>query len=793
MGIITLNITKTLKTSDDVSSTSTTPPTLVDTSARRGSSPSSVLAEALAAGGNTTLAAASATTATAATIATATTTVLTTTSAAERPAAAPALVNLSLDDRSFAIVQVLHFFIVLSTLVAELELAAETPLGDVLALERGDVSVDAGAVVLGAVDLHRLVVLAEDQLAVKIGAGLGLGGLAHLDGLGGRDVGQGVAVEQIKRLILVFDDIRVTALPVGALALGACGRALVVGLVVGAFRVAAVESLVQLVVELASLAAILFVTLLASLLGGVLLLLTALLGLADVDDELPVAFRTVLVDEVETELAYHALQDMPDLALEVALVLVAPDDEVGNKRRQARDHEFRGKTDDADLDETQDTLDDLAVVGGQEEIHGLDKVGKSLCAQGPSELVKHTAEGGDGRRDHVGGATNKTSADHGEELLQVGLAGGRVRRHVRDLGVVNGSAVRSLHAVTNLNKKIVSSLSGALVVLLAANDDLAKDGRDEVERGVGDIREEGRQGAQTLSTSRSRHLLSTRQEHLLQLVAACFECQFAGFGLGKTRDQLLRLILFEDDDSSDLEQGRVALAGQNSKHIASEAAQVLQVLLRSSSGDTALEHQVLLAVILNGSNGLIGLDEDLERSANLKTQLDLLVQNVCEKLSEGLVKRLCYIKREIAVARQGCPNLLHKSLKDLDFHSLLRLAVVQHPLEHEFTEGHHLLAEMSKVGVAKVVAEDGEHPRATLLTLGGLSDVQRQYGENSLGTHGADGLSNDFVSLLLALERVTTTELSDGLGDVEHHRACWYLTLSKDSAILAILSSVFSS
>src|SRR5690606_39434931 len=90
----------------------------------------------------------------------------------------------------------------------------------------------------------------EDELAVQIHLGLCLGGLAHLDGPCRRDVGQGGLVEEIERLVVVLENVRLPALLTLLTLPGRCTAGVLVVRLVIFIRVTAVERLIVLILEL---------------------------------------------------------------------------------------------------------------------------------------------------------------------------------------------------------------------------------------------------------------------------------------------------------------------------------------------------------------------------------------------------------------------------------------------------------------------------------------------------------------------------------------------------------------
>ncbi|KAI6764772.1 hypothetical protein HG531_012659 [Fusarium graminearum] len=523
------------------------------------------------------------------------------TTEASTAAAIPSRADPALDCGNIVVVH-LHFviFVVLAASVGELELASTAALGHVLALEGSD-----------------------DELAVEVDLGLGACRLAHLDRLCGRDVGQSLLVEKIQGLIVVLDN-----------------------------------CLIVLVLELALRWAILVIITLLSIvlaLGSILLLLGTLLGLSDVDHQLLVVIGTVLVDVVVTKAADHALENVLYLGLEMALVLVAPNNKAA--------------------------LDDLSVVGGEEKVHGLNQ---------------KSTNGSDGSRNHVGCATGQTSANHGDELLNVGSSSRGVIRHVRNLTVVDSRAASLNHTLSHTNQKIVSCLTRTLVVLLARDNDLAEHGRNEVKRGVGDKGKKGDDCGETLS--------------LHELSVGC-DAEEGVDGL--------------QDRTAALRKSLCVYVEQDGEHVAGKLGKVFEVLLGISAADPALKNKVLF-LLLDISNSLVRLDKSLESSADVQSQLNLLVQKVCQDLRKALVERLGEIQRKVAVTGEDRPDLLNDCLVDLDFHCLLGLSVIDNPLEHEFTKGNHLTLEVSQICVACVIAKNREHPSTTWLTLYGLGKVQRK-------------------------------------------------------------------
>ncbi|CAH0059333.1 unnamed protein product [Clonostachys solani] len=674
--------------------------------------------------------------------------------------------DLVLDSGGLAVVHLFHLVVVLGPAVGELEFPASAALGDVLALEGGDVGPHARA--LRLIDVHGVVlvvaVLAEDELAVEVVLGLGLGGFAHLDGLGRGDVGEGLLVEKVEGLVVVLEDIRLAALLALLCLSGGCLAFRVVLL----FRIAAVQGLVEFVLELPLglvLIIVAAVVLIVGSFGGVLLPLCPLLGLADVDNQLLVRLGAVLVDVVVAEAAHHPLEDVLDLGLEVPLVLVAPDNQIGDERGEAGQHELDGETDDAHLDETEAALHDLAVVGRQEE---------SLLTELRPELEEETADGCDGGGDHVRGAPCQTGADHGEVLLDVGRSCGGSLRHVWDLAVVDLGTVCGDHAVSHLDQQLVSCFSGPLIVLLAADNDLAQDGWDEMQGVVVDIWKEGDDGCETFTPGGGGNLLSTGDEEVLELQAPFPECCLADLRAGQARNEFHLADSVESlhdlglgryaqecidglkDRASALWQCLCVDIEKDSKHVAGESAQMLEVFLGGGAGDSALEEKVFFLLIIDVGDGLIRLHDGSESAADVQSQIDLLVE---------LVKGLGQVQRQIAIAGEDGPNLLHNCLVNLYLHGLGRLAVVENLLEHEFTERDHLALEMVEVGVAGVISEDGEHPSSAVLALDGLDEVQGQYRQNSFGSHGTGGLADEFVCLLLVAERRALADLTYSLSN----------------------------
>lgn len=296
----------------------------------------------------------------------------------------------------------MHIFIIViipRSPVRELEFPASATLCGVFALEGSNV----GAYPRGRlrlINVHPVwvvvivSVLPEDEFAIEIDLGFCPGRFAHFARFGGGDVGEGLLVEKIEGLVVIFNDVGLAALLGGLLLVeSVVGSLLLVIIVVGGCRVigvAAVERLIVLVVVLAFVAgglaivgagvAGVFVTAEACA-GGILSLLGAFFGFADVDDELLVGFGAVLVDEIVAKAADHALENVLDFGFEVALVFAAPDDEVGDQSGEAGHHELDGEADDAYFHEAEAALDDFAVVGCEEEIHGLHEFGEGLLPE----------------------------------------------------------------------------------------------------------------------------------------------------------------------------------------------------------------------------------------------------------------------------------------------------------------------------------------------------------------------------------------------------------------------------
>ena len=86
-----------------------------------------------------------------------------------------------------------------------------------------------------------------------------------------------------------------------------------------------------------------------------------------------------------------------------------------------------------------------------------------------------------------------------------------------------------------------------------------------------------------------------------------------------------------------------------SQQIAGKSSQVGDILRSSRLGDAPLQDQVVL-VFLHGQDRLVGLNEVLESSANLHTQLRLLVKNIGQQFREGLIESLGEIKWQLTVA-----------------------------------------------------------------------------------------------------------------------------------------------
>ncbi|PMB73770.1 hypothetical protein BM221_001195 [Beauveria bassiana] len=608
--------------------------------------------------------------------------------------------------------------------VRKLELAAAATPRGVFALDGGDIRADTATTCFGLVNLHGvfvvIVVLAEDELAVEVELGFGLFlRLPRLGGLGGGNVGERLLVEQIQRLVIVFENICLAAL-LRLLLWPGRRRFVIIIAVVVAFRLAAVDGAVVFRVKLLLAVSVFFllVIVVAVAVGsgtrarGILSLLGALLGLANVGDELAVSLGTVLVDGVVAEAADHALENVLDFGLEVALVLVAPDQEVGHERGEPRQHQLHGQADDANLDEAQAALDNLAIVRRQEEVHGLDQVRQRLLGQRGAVLVQQPANGGDARGDHVRRTARQPRAHHGEELFQVGGARRRVVRHVRDLLIVDRRVVGGRHARAHLHEQLVRGLTRALIVFLAANDDFAEDRRDKVQRRVGDMRQERGNGGEAVAARGRRHLVGAGDDKLLQGGVALLKSGLAALRRAEARDQLirlllqLRLVITVDDERGNLKQRREALAWQHREHVGGVLPEVGEVDCRRLLADAGLQQEIVL-VGGNRRQRLIRLDERLERAADVEAQLRLLVEEVGEHFRKGLVKCLRQVKRQVAVAGQDGPHLLHDRLVNLDLHGLGRVAVLEDALEHDLAEGHHLALEVGKVRVAGVVTEDG--------------------------------------------------------------------------------------
>ncbi|KAH8721249.1 hypothetical protein HC256_001608 [Beauveria bassiana] len=658
--------------------------------------------------------------------------------------------------------------------VRKLELAAApTPRG-VFALDGGDICADTATTCFGLVNLHGvfvvIVVLAEDELAVEVELGFGLFlRLPRLGGLGGGNVGERLLVEQIQRLVIVFENICLAAL-LRLLLWPGRRRFVIIIAVVVAFRLAAVDGAVVFRVKLLLAVSFLLVIVVAVAVGsgtrarGILSLLGAFLGLANVGDELAVSLGAVLVDGIVAETADHALENVLDFGLEVALVLVTPDQKVGHERGEPRQHQLHGQADDANLDEAQAALDNLAIVRRQEEVHGLD--------QRAAVFVQQPANGGYARGDHVRRAARQPRAHHGEELFQIGGARRRVVRHVRDLLIVDRRVVGGRHARAHLHEQLVRGLARALIVFLAANDDFAEDRRDKVQRRVGDVRQERGNGGEAVAARGRGHLVGAGNDKLLQGGVALLKSGLAALRRAEARNQLirlllqLRLVITVDDERGNLKERREALAWQHREHVGGVLPEVGEVGCRRLLTDAGLQQEIVL-VGSNRRQRLIRLDERLERATDVEAQLRLLVEEVGEHFRKGLVKCLRQVKRQVAVAGKDGPHLLHDRLVNLDLHGFGRVAVLEDALEHDLTEGHHLALEVGKVRVAGVVTEDGKHPGAAGLALDGLDQVQRQHGKDGLGTHGANCLTNYIVSLLLVAKRCVFANLADSLGDTE--------------------------
>lgn len=215
--------------------------------------------------------------------------------------------------------------------------------------------------------------------------------------------------------------------------------------------------------------------------------------LADVAHELLVVLGHVTLDGVVPKAADHALEEVPDLDLEVVRVLVRPVDERGHELRQRRRDELGLERDDGNLDKAEAGLDNLAVGRREEDGDRVDELGEVRvvergCAAGrdgsaPSarckgerkrrtvELPHETAEGADGGGDHVRVGRREPSAEHRDKLLLVGvdLVLHRVL-HALDQVALDAPAGR--HLLAHRDEEVVRRLARDAVRLLGAEDGL---------------------------------------------------------------------------------------------------------------------------------------------------------------------------------------------------------------------------------------------------------------------------------------------------------------------------------
>ena len=159
-------------------------------------------------------------------------------------------------------------------------------------------------------------------------------------------------VEQIKRLIIVLDNVLLATLGLSTLGARATKHIIVRDIRTSIrTRIGTVDCIVVLALELALG---LLLCLLVLTLASVSPLLAALTSLANVGNEFTIAFRTIALDQLRTKATDHALENVLYLCLEVLLVLVTPDNKVGHQTLQTGQHELRRERDDTDLDETED-------------------------------------------------------------------------------------------------------------------------------------------------------------------------------------------------------------------------------------------------------------------------------------------------------------------------------------------------------------------------------------------------------------------------------------------------------
>ena len=96
--------------------------------------------------------------------------------------------------------------------------------------------------------------------------------------------------------------------------------------------------------------------------------LCSVFPLLDVEQHLARLFLLCArVDVLPAEASKHALENVPDLRLEVILVVVRPAKEGGNKIFQVRTQQVGWHRVDRELDEAKDGLDYLAIGGGEED------------------------------------------------------------------------------------------------------------------------------------------------------------------------------------------------------------------------------------------------------------------------------------------------------------------------------------------------------------------------------------------------------------------------------------------
>ena len=87
---------------------------------------------------------------------------------------------------------------------------------------------------------------------------------------------------------------------------------------------------------------------------------------------------------------------------------------------------------------------------------------------------------------------------------------------------------------------------------------------------------------------------------------------------------------------------------QHCQKITRKSRKVFNILGSSSLRDSALQNEVVL-LCLDGKDSLVGLNQVLKSTADLNTQLSLLVQNVGQQLGKALVKGRGQIKRQFTV------------------------------------------------------------------------------------------------------------------------------------------------